>query len=158
LQKLNDYLHDRYIPPLSGPTPNIPSTVSGCNDELKKLESVLAQVHEEMHAGLTSTRREEQMWDAQRIVTQLKVIFFIPYWCNILKVSNLNLQRKLRLLQKPSEPRVSDDEKMDLSLRHDEATTAAPSLPPTIAEKLPEVHFFPVTSFLMPFYLSNKSA
>jgi hypothetical protein len=65
---------DRYIPPLSGPTPNIPNTISGCNDELKKLESVLAQVHEEMHAGLTSSRREEQMWDAQRIVTQLKVI------------------------------------------------------------------------------------
>lgn len=61
---------------------------------------------------------------------------FLVYFFN---GSNFYLQRKLRQLQKPSEPRVSDDEKMDLSLRHDETTTAAPALPPTIAEKLPEV-------------------
>ncbi|CAB3373820.1 Hypothetical predicted protein [Cloeon dipterum] len=109
----NMHLH-KYIPPLSGPTPNIPNTINGCNDELRKLESVLAQVHEEMNAGLTGSRREEQMWDAQRIVTQLK--------------------RRLRLLQKPSEPRASDDEKMDFSLKQEESATAT-SVPTAIAEK-----------------------
>jgi hypothetical protein len=34
---------------------------------------------------------------------------------------------------------VSDDEKMDLSLRQDEAAMVAPSLPPSIAEKPLEV-------------------
>ncbi|XP_059469395.1 ralA-binding protein 1 isoform X2 [Neocloeon triangulifer] len=108
----NMHIH-KYIPPLSGPTPNIPTTISGCNDELRKLESVLAQVHEEMHAGLAGSRREEQMWDAQRIVTQLK--------------------RKLRMLQKPSEPRASDDEKMDFNVKQDEPLSAP--VPTTVTEK-----------------------
>jgi len=66
------------------------------------LESVLAQVHEEMNAGLTGSRREEQMWDAQRIVTQLKVLscLFNFSQCEIyliLKVivNNLKLNKNL---------------------------------------------------------------
>lgn len=63
----------RYVPPLSGPSPALPNTEAGCKEELRKLESLLAQVHGEMNSGLAGQRREEQLWDAQRIVTQLKV-------------------------------------------------------------------------------------
>jgi RalA-binding protein 1 len=39
--------------------------------ELKKQESLLAQIHAEMNAGFV--KREEQLWEVQRIITQLKV-------------------------------------------------------------------------------------
>ena len=40
--------------------------------ELKKQESLLAQIHSEMSVGSVVKHREEQLWEAQRIVTQLK--------------------------------------------------------------------------------------
>lgn len=40
--------------------------------ELKKQESLLAQIHAEMNAGFVTKKREEQLWEVQRIITQLK--------------------------------------------------------------------------------------
>lgn len=40
--------------------------------ELKKQESLLSQIHSEMSVGSVVKHREEQLWEAQRIVTQLK--------------------------------------------------------------------------------------
>lgn len=39
--------------------------------ELRKQESVLNQIHSEMNMGFRAG--EEQLWEVQRIVTQLKV-------------------------------------------------------------------------------------
>lgn len=41
--------------------------------ELKKQDSLLNQIHAEMNAGFVSKKREEQLWEVQRIITQLKV-------------------------------------------------------------------------------------
>lgn len=44
--------------------------------ELRKQESLLSQIHSEMNAGFVTKKREEQLWEVQRIITQLKVIEF----------------------------------------------------------------------------------
>ncbi|XP_071454115.1 ralA-binding protein 1 [Hetaerina americana] len=69
----------KYKPPLSAGSP-CPDSVEGIEEELAKQESLLGQIHKEMNAGLVSKKREEQLWEVQRFVT--------------------NLKRKLRLLQR----------------------------------------------------------
>ncbi|XP_059351189.1 ralA-binding protein 1-like isoform X2 [Daphnia carinata] len=62
----------RYIPPLSGVGVSLPDEFDAMTIELKKQESLLAQIHCEMSVGSVAKHREEQLWEAQRIVTQLK--------------------------------------------------------------------------------------
>ncbi|KAG8231145.1 hypothetical protein J437_LFUL011214 [Ladona fulva] len=69
----------KYKPPLSAGGP-CPDTAEGIEEELAKQESLLGQIHREMNAGMVSKKREEQLWEVQRFVT--------------------NLKRKLRLLQR----------------------------------------------------------
>jgi len=40
--------------------------------ELKKQESLLGYIHREMNAGFVCKTKEEELWDVQRIITQLK--------------------------------------------------------------------------------------
>ena len=49
-----------------------PEGVPAIEVELRKQESLLAQIHAEMSVGSVAKHREEQLWEAQRIVTQLK--------------------------------------------------------------------------------------
>ncbi|XP_046450987.1 ralA-binding protein 1-like isoform X3 [Daphnia pulex] len=62
----------KYIPPLSGVGVSLPDDLEAMATELKKQESLLAQIHGEMSVGSVAKHREEQLWEAQRIVTQLK--------------------------------------------------------------------------------------
>lgn len=62
----------RYVPPLSSGA-KLPEDVDEIAKELRKQESLLSQIHAEMHAGFVTQKREEQLWEGQRIVTQLKV-------------------------------------------------------------------------------------
>ena len=65
----------RYIPPISGPRDisQLPDSPQAIELEMKKQESLLAELHAEMSSGLNvSKQREEQLWEQQRIVTQLK--------------------------------------------------------------------------------------
>lgn len=41
--------------------------------ELRKQESLLSQIHAEMNSGFISKKREELLWEVQRMITQLKV-------------------------------------------------------------------------------------
>lgn len=66
----------RYVPPLTS-TARLPENVDDIKKELRKQESLLSQIHAEMHAGSVCKKREEQLWEGQRIVTQLKVDIFI---------------------------------------------------------------------------------
>lgn len=68
---------NRYKPPITSAStsPNLPETPDEIHDELKKQESLLSQIHSEMNAGFVSKKREEQLWEVQRIITQLKVSF-----------------------------------------------------------------------------------
>lgn len=63
----------KYIPPLP-PSGNINSlnTIENIAEELAKQESLLSQIHMQMNAGFVTKSREEQLWEVQRIITQLK--------------------------------------------------------------------------------------
>ncbi|KAJ8709118.1 hypothetical protein PYW07_008944 [Mythimna separata] len=74
----------KYVPPLASIPPDFPETAPEISLELRKQESLLNQIHAEMHAGFITPARDQQLWEAQRIVTQLK--------------------RKLRSVQKSVEP------------------------------------------------------
>ncbi|XP_058129140.1 ralA-binding protein 1 isoform X3 [Anopheles coustani] len=62
----------KYVPPITASSPNLPETPEEISVELKKQESLLAQIHAEMNAGFVTKKREEQLWEVQRIITQLK--------------------------------------------------------------------------------------
>ncbi|XP_077286341.1 ral interacting protein isoform X2 [Arctopsyche grandis] len=66
-----DIILSRYVPPLTS-TARLPENVDDIKKELRKQESLLSQIHAEMHAGSVCKKREEQLWEGQRIVTQLK--------------------------------------------------------------------------------------
>nr|XP_018904571.1 PREDICTED: ralA-binding protein 1-like isoform X1 [Bemisia tabaci] len=91
----------KYIPPLSPSSTVLPDTSKEILSELKKQESVLGLIHSEMSTGSVSKAREEQLWEVQRMITQLK--------------------RKLRSLgreSQPTEPNIKEDEfSLNLSLQ-----------------------------------------
>lgn len=62
------------MPPLLSIPSDFPDSAVEISTELRKQESLLNQIHAEMHAGFITTARDQQLWEAQRIVTQLKVI------------------------------------------------------------------------------------
>lgn len=67
----NAILH-KYIPPLRCASPYLPSGKQEMIIELKKQESFLGYIHREMNAGFVCKTKEEELWDVQRIITQLK--------------------------------------------------------------------------------------
>ncbi|XP_074000030.1 ral interacting protein isoform X3 [Rhodnius prolixus] len=95
-----DVCLNKYVPPLSSVSPGLPDSSEGIAVELAKQESLLSQLHKEMNQGLVSRGREEQLWEVQRIITQLK--------------------RKLRALERTSGQRSLDEG--DTSLRLEEAS------------------------------------
>lgn len=66
----------KYIPPLSSGA-CLPEDQEEIELELAKQESLLAQTHMLMNAGFVTKSSEEQLWEVQRIVTQLKVYFIL---------------------------------------------------------------------------------
>lgn len=102
----------KYIPPLSCGSPSLPDTAAAIVDELRKQESLLEQIHCEMNAGLVTKNREEQLWEVQRIITQLK--------------------RKLRTLEKAAEStqqRSIDKDEHDSESGKQEEETATVTKP-----------------------------
>ncbi|XP_013139497.1 PREDICTED: ralA-binding protein 1 isoform X1 [Papilio polytes] len=75
---------EKYVPPLLSMGAEFPECGAAMRRELRKQESLLSQIHAEMHAGFITPARDQRLWEAQRIVTQLK--------------------RKLRSVQKSVEP------------------------------------------------------
>lgn len=61
----------RYVPPLESGA-KLPEEPAEIENELRKQESLLTQIHEEMNVGCISKPREELLWEVQRIITQLK--------------------------------------------------------------------------------------
>ncbi|XP_050594135.1 ralA-binding protein 1 isoform X1 [Bombus affinis] len=62
----------KYVPPLSSGSVNLPDSVESIAAELSKQESLLSQIHMQMNAGFVTKSREEQLWEVQRMITQLK--------------------------------------------------------------------------------------
>lgn len=53
-------------------TSQLPEDIEEIKTELKKQESLLSQIHYEMNSGFVSKKREELLWEVQRMITQLK--------------------------------------------------------------------------------------
>ncbi|XP_047034375.1 ralA-binding protein 1 isoform X1 [Helicoverpa zea] len=111
----------KYVPPLASIPPDFPETAPEISLELRKQESLLNQIHAEMHAGFITPARDQQLWEAQRIVTQLK--------------------RKLRSVQKSVEPtnslqpqHASLDEKQEKPEEEPARRNSQPSQPSQLSE------------------------
>ena len=69
------FISSRYIPPLKPATSKwsleLPDNPVAIQEELSKQESLLNQLHEEL-AGKADPEKEEQIWEVQRVCTQLK--------------------------------------------------------------------------------------
>ena len=92
----------KYVPPISGPTGLLPESPEGIEEEMKKQESLLEALHKEISLGVASKATEEQLWEQQRIVTQLK----------------RNLRHALAKVSTTSEPKRPEfDEELNFSLQ-----------------------------------------
>lgn len=91
--------HYRYVPPITSSSPKLPDTIEEIQKELNKQESLLNQIHSEMNAGFVTKKREEQLWEVQRIITQLK--------------------RKLKAFEKKQEKSQEEHEASSISLGND---------------------------------------
>ncbi|KAJ9595901.1 hypothetical protein L9F63_012920 [Diploptera punctata] len=104
---------NKYVPPLTAGSPSLPDTPTGITDQLRKQESLLNQIHREMNAGFVSKRKEEQLWEVQRIITQLK------------KIENLRIVQRAqemsqnqKSLEEDRSTKICDDEfRIDLTLQ-----------------------------------------
>ncbi|XP_026497279.1 ralA-binding protein 1 isoform X3 [Vanessa tameamea] len=129
----------KYVPPLLSIPADFPETANEISEELRKQESLLSQIHAEMHAGFITNARDQQLWEAQRIVTQLK--------------------RKLRSVQKSVEPNTAPIQQVSVDEKQEDEPTrrnSQPSevvvteteikTPQTIGEPFPETKESPNTS------------
>lgn len=96
----------KYVPPISGPSGLLPESPEGIEEEMRKQESLLEALHKEISLGVASKATEEQLWEQQRIVTQLK----------------RNLRHALTKTSAASEPKRQDfDEELNFSLQTPQA-------------------------------------
>ncbi|XP_046971823.1 ralA-binding protein 1 isoform X3 [Vanessa cardui] len=129
----------KYVPPLLSIPADFPETANEISEELRKQESLLNQIHAEMHAGFITNARDQQLWEAQRIVTQLK--------------------RKLRSVQKSVEPNTAPVQQASVDEKQEDEPTrrnSQPSeavvteteikTPQTLSEPFPETKESPNTS------------
>ena len=69
-------LDSRYVPPLrpvsSRWSLELPESPTAIEEELHKQESLLNQLHEDVRKVKNAADKEEQLWEVQRVVTQLK--------------------------------------------------------------------------------------
>lgn len=84
-----------------------------------------------MNAGFVSKKREEQLWEVQRIITQLKVSIYLVRFCSGLFFIQVFPQRKLRSFEKKQDPtQKSMDDTVDgeTSFSNDVQSTKAKSI------------------------------
>ena len=62
----------KYVPPITSSNAVLPETEAEIEAEIRKQESLLADLHLQISSGAASKKTEEQIWEQQRIVTQLK--------------------------------------------------------------------------------------
>jgi len=92
----------KYVPPISGQSmvSLLPQSPQGIEEEMKKQESLLEDLHKQISLGMASKATEEQLWEQQRIVTQLK--------------RNLRLAKSS---QKNEDNRPDNEEELNFSLQ-----------------------------------------
>ncbi|KRX53874.1 Vacuolar protein sorting-associated protein VTA1 -like protein, partial [Trichinella sp. T9] len=66
-------VHWTYISPLRPASgKSLPTDPKAILEELAKQEFLLSHLHDEINSGINDPQKEEQLWDVQRLVTQLK--------------------------------------------------------------------------------------
>lgn len=95
----------KYVPPISSSSANLPETEKEIEEEIRKQESLLADLHLQISSGAASKKTEEQIWEQQRIVTQLKR-----------KLRTAAVKKESNELEKKYEP-IDYEEELDFSLR-----------------------------------------
>lgn len=132
---------------MSSTSPNLPETPDEISLELRKQESLLSQIHSEMNAGFVTKKREEELWETQRIITQLKVSLIMQ----VLVVSSNEsifclFQRKLRSFEKRHDSMQKSldteavEEAIDFTLQTTETSTETVVQPePKTTQEAPEV-------------------
>ncbi|XP_063598763.1 ralA-binding protein 1-like isoform X2 [Penaeus indicus] len=109
----------KYFPPIQSSsgerTIDQLRTVAEIEHEIMKQESLLGSLHAQIAAGKVSRRKEERLWEAQRIVTLLK--------------------RKLRAAQRREEEEKSGGKNNKLSVEHEKESTSEDSQRETEVEK-----------------------
>ena len=79
---LNVPIFSRYVPPISSGGEkliDLLDSIEKIREEMCKQESLLAHLHAQFSAGQVSQRKEEKLWETQRIVTLLKVRLIFLY-------------------------------------------------------------------------------
>ncbi|XP_061191095.1 ralA-binding protein 1-like [Saccostrea echinata] len=101
----------KYKPPIKPTTSRwsleLPESLAPMQEELQKQESLLNALHAEINAGSTDQEKEEQLWEVQRIVTQLKR--------KIKQAQKQATERKLKDESIP--PTVTEEEELKLDLQ-----------------------------------------
>ncbi|XP_048748705.1 ralA-binding protein 1-like isoform X2 [Ostrea edulis] len=101
----------KYKPPIKPTTSRwsleLPESLAQMQEELQKQESLLNALHAEINAGSTDQDKEEQLWEVQRIVTQLKR--------KIKQIQKGTAERKMKEESRP--PTVTEDEELKLDLQ-----------------------------------------
>ncbi|XP_062595844.1 ralA-binding protein 1-A-like [Saccostrea cucullata] len=101
----------KYKPPIKPTTSRwsleLPESLALMQEELQKQESLLNALHAEINAGSTDQEKEEQLWEVQRIVTQLKR--------KIKQAQKQTTERKLKEESIP--PTVTEEEELKLDLQ-----------------------------------------
>ncbi|EDW51632.1 ralA-binding protein 1 [Drosophila sechellia] len=106
----------KYVPPLTSASPKLPDTPEDIQTELRKQDSLLSQIHSEMNAGFITKKREEQLWEVQRIITQLK--------------------RKLRTFEKKQEKtaeEVDNSSSAPPAVASEDTTDSKPAVTPAVS-------------------------
>ena len=86
----------------------LPETEAEIEEEIRKQESLLADLHLQISSGAASKKTEEQIWEQQRIVTQLK---------RNLRNAKKGLSLESEEGQKPKYEPIDYEEELDFSLR-----------------------------------------
>ncbi|CAG0882299.1 unnamed protein product [Cyprideis torosa] len=122
----SDLTLKKYVPPLS-PGSQFPTDVTEIEEEIRKQESLLNQLHAELNAGRVNRRKEEQLWEVQRILTQLKRQVRLSLK-SLTSVGTDGTQQTHSQSPLPShrESQPEDEFRMDLSLQEKRTSLASP--------------------------------
>nr|XP_022311939.1 ralA-binding protein 1-like [Crassostrea virginica] len=100
----------KYKPPIKPTTSRwsleLPESLALMEEELQKQESLLNALHAEINAGCTDEEKEEQLWEVQRVVTQLK---------RKIKQKQKEANERKSIELRP--PTVSEEEELKLDLQ-----------------------------------------
>lgn len=84
----------KYVPPIEPDSSRLslelPDSPRAIEEELTRQENLLNTIHAELNTGLRDKQKEEQLWEVQRVVTQLK--------------RKLRFLRQVQIATKPEDP------------------------------------------------------